>query len=58
MKIPGMTKPDFQKFVKKVSEYFVLGRKLWKKDRLGRHKLIIDKEKRLGIIKQAQKLRP
>ena len=53
VKIPGMTEPDFRKFVKKASEYFVLDKKLWKKDRLGRHKLIIDEEKRLGIIKQA-----
>jgi Integrase zinc binding domain len=34
-------------------QYFVLNDKMWKKDRQGRHRLVIQEEKRLVLIRQA-----
>jgi hypothetical protein len=46
-------KIDQKRFIKSVTEFFVLDNKLWRKDRHGRHKLVIEKEKRLHLIRQA-----
>ena len=48
-----MKDQEFQRFVRKASDFFVLDNKLWKKDRLGRHKLVLEKPKRLEVIRQA-----
>ena len=45
-----MKDQEFQRFVRKASDFFVLDNKLWKKDRLGRHKLVLEKPKRLEVI--------
>ena len=42
-----------KKFIKSVTEFFVLDNKLWRKDRQGRHKLVIKEEKRLRLIQEA-----
>jgi Integrase zinc binding domain len=44
---------DQKKFIKSVSEYFVFEKKLWRKDRQGRHKLVIWEDKQLDLIRQA-----
>lgn len=49
---PGSEK-DLKRFVKYASGFFVLEGKLWRKDRHGRHKIVIPKEKRLELIRQA-----
>ena len=49
----AVPKIDQKKFIKSVSEFFVLENKLWKKDRQGRHKLVVWEDKRLQLIHQA-----
>jgi Integrase zinc binding domain len=44
---------DQRKFIKSASEYFVFEKKLWRKDRQGRHKLVIWEDKRQDLIRQA-----
>ena len=46
-------KIDQKKFIKSATRFFVLNNKLWRKDRQGRHKLVIWPEKRLQLIQQA-----
>ena len=48
-----MPSSDRKRFVKSASEFFVMRGKLWRKDRQGRHKLVIWGEKRLDLIRQA-----
>jgi hypothetical protein len=49
----AIPKIDQKKFIKSVTEFFVLEGKLWKKDCQGRHKLVVWEEKRLQLIYQA-----
>ena len=51
--ISEMQEQEFRKFVKKASEFFVLKRKLWRKDRSGRHKQVVQEDKWLEIIRWA-----
>ena len=51
--LSGMSDQDMQRFVRAASEFFLLDEQLWKKDRRGRHKLVVREEKRLGLIRQA-----
>ena len=44
---------EFKKLVRSASEFFVLNGKLWRKDRLGKHKIVVEKDKRLELIRQA-----
>ena len=46
-------KIDHKRFIKSVTEFFVMDNKLWRKDRHGRHKLVIKKDKRLQLLKEA-----
>ena len=48
-----LPKADQRRFIKSVTEFFVLGDKLWRKDRQGRHKLVIWEEKRMQLVRQA-----
>ena len=50
---PQISDQDLKKFIKSASEFFVLDNKLWKKDRHGRHKLVVPEEKRFELIRQA-----
>jgi hypothetical protein len=50
---PAIPKIDQKKFIKSVTEFFVLDNKLWRKDRQGRHKLVVRGEKRLQLIQEA-----
>ena len=51
--ISDVPEPDQRKLVRSASEFFVLDGKLWKKHREGRHKLVIEEERRLELIRQA-----
>jgi len=44
---------EVQRFVKSATKFFILDGKLWKKNQTGRHKLVIEEDKRLDIIQQA-----
>jgi hypothetical protein len=44
---------DFQRFVRMATDFFIFDGQLWKKDRLGRHKLVVVEAKRLELIRQA-----
>ena len=44
---------DIQQFVRYATDFFILDGQLWRKDRQGKHKLVITKEKRLDLMKQA-----
>ena len=46
-------KIDHKRFIKSVTEFFVMDNKLWRKDRHGRHKLVIKKDKGLQLLKEA-----
>ena len=48
-----MPSTDQKRFIKSVTEFFVSEKRLWKKDRQGRHKLVIWEDKRLELIRQA-----
>ena len=50
---PSMDDLQFSRFVRQVSEFFLKGGQLWKKDRHGRHKIFVPREKRLALITQA-----
>ena len=52
-RIAGAPEIDRQKFIRAVTEFFVLNDKLWRKDRQGRHKLVIWEDKRLELIRRA-----
>ena len=52
-RIAGAPEIDRQKFIRTVTEFFVLNDKLWRKDRQGRHKLVIWEDKRLELIRRA-----
>ena len=47
------TEIQWRRFIRKVSDYFVRDEQLWKKDRQGRHKIVIPEDKRLNLIMQA-----
>ena len=49
----AMPSSDQRRFIKSVSEFFVSEGKLWRKDKQGRHKLVIWGDKRLELIRQA-----
>jgi hypothetical protein len=49
----GLSDQELQRFVRIASEFFLLDDQLWRKDRHGKHKLVIKEGKRLGLIKQA-----
>jgi integrase-like protein len=49
----AMPKLDQNRFIKSISEFFVLDNKLWRKDRQGRHKLVVKENRRFEIIRQA-----
>lgn len=46
-------KRRFRRFVKKATQFFIMDEQLWRKDSQGKHKLVIPKNRRLGLIKQA-----
>lgn len=52
-RIAGAPEIDCQKFIRAVTKFFVLNDKLWRKDRQGRHKLVIWEDKCLELIRQA-----
>ena len=39
--------------ISKVSSFFVADRQLWKKDSRAKHKLVVDEEKQLDLLRQA-----
>ena len=53
------TKPEdlndkqWRRFINKCAEYFIKDGQLWKKNRQGRHKIVIPEERRLKLITQA-----
>jgi hypothetical protein len=44
---------DFKKFVRSATKFFVNKGQIWRKDRHGKHKLVIPSKRRLGLIRQA-----
>ena len=52
----AIPKIDRNKFLKSVSELFVMDNRLWRKDRQGRHKLVVWGDRRFVLIKEAHDL--
>jgi hypothetical protein len=50
---PNMTDEEFRQFLRYTFEFFVIDNKLWRKDRHGKHKLVIPPDRRLQLIKDA-----
>jgi hypothetical protein len=48
----GIDDQGFKRFIRKASDFFMLDGQLWKKDQLGKHKLVIPEDRRLGLIRQ------
>jgi Integrase zinc binding domain len=48
-----MSQQEFTRLIKRATKFFILDDRIWKKDRLGKHKLVIERERRLGNIRQA-----
>ena len=44
---------EYKKLIRYASEFFFLNNRMWKKDRQGRHKLVVWENDRLGLIQQA-----
>jgi hypothetical protein len=49
----GLESQDLKKFIRMAQEYFLLNNQLWKKEKHGKHKLVIFGEKRYQLIRQA-----
>ena len=49
----GMEAEGLKVLIRKVSGFFVANGRLWKKDSRARHKLVVDEEKRLNLLRQA-----
>jgi len=47
-----MNTKELKALIRKASGFFVVNGQLWKKDPRARHKLVVEKEKRLGILRQ------
>jgi len=48
----GMNTKELKVLIRKASGFFVVDRWLWKKDPRMRHKLVVEKRKQLGILRQ------
>lgn len=48
----NMEQTEFERFVRRAAQYFILGEALWKRDTSMEHKLVLDPEKRPGILRQ------
>jgi len=48
-----MKAKELKVLIRKVLGFFVADGQLWKKDSRAKHKLVIDKEKRLDLLRQA-----
>lgn len=48
-----MTDQEFTRFVRQASDYFLRDAVLWRKDKEGKHKLVIPANRRISIIQQA-----
>lgn len=49
----GMDDRTFTSFVRYASKFFVKGGRLWKKDKDGKHKVVVEPGKRLGLLREA-----
>ncbi|KAJ3521857.1 hypothetical protein NMY22_g12139 [Coprinellus aureogranulatus] len=48
----GLAGQELKRFLKRVSKYFVAGKRLWRREASGRHQLVLfDKAKRLEVIR-------
>ena len=50
-----MEAEELKVLIRKASGFFVADRQLWKKDSRAKHKLVIDEEKQLDLLRQAVK---
>jgi len=50
-----MEAKELKVLIRKASGFFVADGQLWKKDSRAKHKLVIDEEKRLDLLRQAVK---
>ena len=48
----GMTAQDYERFVRRTRNYFLLDGSLWRKDSTGEHKLVLPRERRISVLKQ------
>lgn len=48
-----MSDLEFKRLVRSASDFFIQDDQLWRKDRQGKHKLVISSDKRLHLLKQA-----
>ena len=50
---PNLEDSEMDRFVRYATDFFVMDKQLWRKDRNGRHKIVVVEEKRLELMKQA-----
>jgi len=51
-KIEGMSERDYAAFVKYATRFFIVRGKIWKRDRRGEHKLVVEEKARICVMNQ------